>query len=256
MRRGTHPGRENHSKYHFHYWNAVQETVTALFAHAVDMTESIESTRRASDESTRAATAVGLAVALFAFPAFAALLDASRVASIAIQAATVAFVVGVVVFWEERSLSSIGVRRPERADLGYFVLATALAFLAVAATGPLVDALGLEESAQRGLDVEQTGLGVALVGAVTIGVAEELLYRGYAIERLEDISGSATVAGLASWGVFTAAHAVSWAPGDLLQVSLATLVLTLVYVRRRSLVPVVGAHTLVWVLGVLGAAYG
>lgn len=56
--------------------------------------------------------------------------------------------------------------------------------------------------------------------------------------------------------MFTLAHGAYWPLGNLLQVSLAAAVLTGVYLRRRPLVPVVGAHALVWAFAVLGQFYG
>jgi membrane protease YdiL (CAAX protease family) len=100
------------------------------------------------------------------------------------------------------------------------------------------------------------GLGVALAGAVTTGVVEELLFRGYPIECLLDYTDSALVAGGTTWVVFTVAHAAVWPVGNLLQIAAVAAVLTVVYLRRRTLVPVAGAHALVWILAVLGQFYG
>ncbi|WP_217628992.1 CPBP family intramembrane glutamic endopeptidase [Halopelagius longus] len=206
-------------------------------------------------------TVVGLVVALLGIPAlsFAARtlsVGLHPVAEIALLWSLLGVVLGVVFVWEDRPLRSLGVRRPDRIDAAYLLAATVLGFLALAATGPLVEMLGLAQSGQTGMGVEEYGVGIAVAAAVTTGVVEEVLYRGYAIERLAERSESALVAGGLSWAAFTVAHAVSWQLGDLLQVALAALVFTLVYVRRRSLFAVVGAHVLIWLLGVLGAVYG
>lgn len=42
----------------------------------------------------------------------------------------------------------------------------------------------------------------------------------------------------------------------MLQTALVAAILTGVYLRRRTLVPVVGAHVLVWVFAVLGRVFG
>lgn len=92
--------------------------------------------------------------------------------------------------------------------------------------------------------------------AVTTGIVEEVLYRGYAIERLIEYTESSIIAGGVSWGTFTLAHAVVWPVGNLVQVATVSAIFTLVYTRRRSLFPVIGAHVLVWCLAVLGQIYG
>ncbi|WP_338041830.1 CPBP family glutamic-type intramembrane protease [Natrialba taiwanensis] len=58
-----------------------------------------------------------------------------------------------------------------------------------------------------------------------------------------------------TWIAFTVAHALNWPLGSLLQTALVAAVLTVVYLRRRTLVPVAGAHVLVWVFAALGQFY-
>jgi membrane protease YdiL (CAAX protease family) len=216
---------------------------------------------RRDDGSLDRPTILGLLAALLGLPALSLVFQASSAdpgptVGTVLQWLPAVFVLGVTLRWEDRSLRSLGLRRPEPVDLAYLLAATVLGFLALAATGPLVESLGLAQSDRTGLGVREAGVGVALMRAVTVGVVEELLYRGYAIERLAEYTDSVLLAGALSWGVFTVAHAATWQAGDLLQIALAALVFTGVYVRRRSLFPVVGAHVLIWLLGVLGTIYG
>lgn len=206
-------------------------------------------------------TAAGLALALFGLPVLSGVtrmlaIDLHPLLPIAAQCALLGLVVGLVIGVEGRSLRSLGVRIPTRRDALPLFLAAVLGLLALAATGPLIDALGLSQREVAGLGVAETGVGVAVATAITAGVVEEALYRGYAIERLAEHTGSARLAGAISWAAFTLSHAAGWRLGDLLQVSLAALVFTLAYLYRRSLVPVVGAHVAIWLFGVLGAVYG
>ncbi|ADB59076.1 Abortive infection protein [Haloterrigena turkmenica DSM 5511] len=219
----------------------------------------------AEDRATRhefsRTTTAGLAIALFGLPLLSGATRALRIdlhplVTIAAQWALLGLVVGITIEIEGRSLRSLGVRQPSRRDAVPLLVAAVLGFFALAATGPLIDALGLPERRVTGLDVDRVGVGVAVAFAVTVGVVEEVLYRGYAIERLAERTGSARLAGVISWAAFTLSHAVGWRLGDLLQVSLAALVFTLAYLYRRSLVPVVGAHIAIWLFGVLGAVYG
>lgn len=205
-------------------------------------------------------TVVGLLVALLGLPGYAAAprilsIDLHPIVGIAVQWTLLGFVLWVVVRWEGRSLRSVGLRSPKAIDIGALLVATILGFLALAATGPLVDALGLTEAGQTGMGTEMFGIGIGVASAITTGTVEEVFYRGYAIERLSESWGILLAGGM-SWAVFTIAHAPGWQSGDLVQIALAALVFTIVYVRRRSLVPVVGAHTLIWLLGILGTIYG
>lgn len=203
---------------------------------------------------------VTLAISLFALPGFALLtrhVDAPdpTIFGLAVQWVVVLAVVALATRVEGRTLASLGFRRPAWVDLGY-LLGTAVATLLVfVATPPLIESLGL--SVRDGATATTNGtLALALLSAITTGVVEEILFRGYPIERLLDATGSALVAGGVTWGAFTLAHAVYWPLGNLLQVSVVAAVLTAVYLHRRTLVPVIGAHTLVWVFAVLGQFYG
>ncbi|AEH37067.1 CPBP family intramembrane glutamic endopeptidase [Halopiger xanaduensis] len=203
-------------------------------------------------------TGVTLVIALVALPALTfvgRVLELSQPVSFALQWLVAIAVIAITVGVEDRPLSSIGFRRPAWIDLGYLLAAAAGALLVFVFTGPLVEALGLPvESGTSGLG-ELPGLPLAIAMAVTAGVVEEILYRGYAIERLLEYSGSALVAGGFTWLAFTLAHAVAWPLGNLLQVAAVTAIFVVVYLRRRTLVPVVGAHVLVWLLPVLGAFF-
>lgn len=134
---------------------------------------------------------------------------------------------------------------------------TSVAILLVyAVTDPFIAALGLpvqEDATGIGAGV---GAGVAFAHAATTGIVEEILYRGYPIERLLAYTDSPVIAGGLTWGLFTAAHAVNRPLGNLLQTSVVAAILTVVYLRRRTLVPVIGAHVLVWSIAALGQVYG
>jgi membrane protease YdiL (CAAX protease family) len=66
-------------------------------------------------------------------------------------------------------------------------------------------------------------------------IAEETLFRGYPIERLEELTASRTVAGFVSWAVFTLAHLSAWGWAHLIVAGFGGAVLTLVYLWRRNL---------------------
>ena len=202
-----------------------------------------------------------LALALLGLPLVVILLgvtntDLSTLSTMGIHWALALLVLGIALRGEGLSLSQLGFRRPSRIDIGYIIVTSAAILLVYSVTPPLIEALGLPVSESGGLVETSTGIGVAIAYAITIGIVEEVLYRGYPIERLLAYTDSSLVAGGVTWLVFTAAHAMTWPLGSLLQTSVVAAVLTVVYLRRRTLVPVVGAHVLVWVFAALGQFYG
>ena len=206
-------------------------------------------------------TAGNLALALLGLPLFVVLLevtstDVQTTTTIGVYWALALLVVGIAVRGEALSVADLGFRRPTLVDFGY-LFATSIGILLVyTTTPPLIETLGLPVSEGTTAVGAGVGIGLALFQSVTIGVVEEVLFRGYPIERLLAYTDSSLVAGGATWLVFTAAHAMNWPLGSLLQTSLVAAVLTVVYLRRRTLVPVVGAHVLVWVFATLGQFYG
>jgi membrane protease YdiL (CAAX protease family) len=165
-------------------------------------------------------------------------------------------VLGIALIGEDQSLTDLGFRRPTLVDLAYIIVTSIGILLVYIGTPPFIEALGLPVSESGGLVGSSVGFGTAFAYAVTIGIVEEILYRGYPIERLFAYTDSALVAGGVTWMVFTAVHALNWPLGSLLQTTLVSAVLTVVYLRRRTLVPVIGAHVLVWVFAALGQFYG
>jgi len=219
--------------------------------------------RRAVSDVTQlpALTAGNIALALLALPVFVLALgvfnlDIHPVISISIQWTLAAVVIGIAVGGEGLSLAEIGFRRPSWIDLGYIIVVSVVILFIYTATRPLVEALGLPVQSGATAMGAGAGLGVALARAVTTGIVEEILYRGYPIERLLAYTENPFVAGGLTWALFTAAHAINWPLGNLLQTALVAALLTVVYLRRRTLVPVVGAHVLVWVVAALGQVYG
>jgi membrane protease YdiL (CAAX protease family) len=77
---------------------------------------------------------------------------------------------------------------------------------------------------------------------VIVGAGEEWLYRGYAIERLQALTGEAWLAGMISLVAFGLVHLPVWGIG----VSLTTLVsggiLTALYLWRRDISFLILAH--------------
>ena len=206
-------------------------------------------------------TFANIAFALLGLPIVIILLgitdtELNTYATIGLHWALALFVVGTAIIAENQSLNDIGFRRPNLIDFGYIIVTSIGVLLVYVVTPPIIEAIGLPVSQSGGLVGSSAGFGMALVYAVTIGIVEEILYRGYPIERLLEFTNSAFVAGGVTWLVFTIVHALNWPVGSLLQTSLVSAVLTVVYLRRRTLVPVIGAHVLVWVFAALGQFYG
>ena len=208
-----------------------------------------------------ALTVGNILVALLGLPVTVLVLGVTNtnldpISTMGIHWAFAIIVIGIAVRGERLSWPQLGFRRPGWIDVGYIVATTVLIILVYSLTPPVIEALGLPTSEGAGLVGASSSIGMAIAYAVTIGIVEEILYRGYPIERLLASTDSSLVAGGVTWLIFTTAHTINWPLGSLLQTSLVAAILTVVYLRRRTLAPVVGAHVLVWVFAALGQFYG
>jgi uncharacterized protein len=73
-------------------------------------------------------------------------------------------------------------------------------------------------------------------------VYEEVVYRGYLIERLSELTGKRMLAAVISWALFTLAHWSGWGAAQLLVAGFAGAILTALYLWRRDLASNMLAH--------------
>jgi membrane protease YdiL (CAAX protease family) len=201
--------------------------------------------------SSRGWTYVGLAIALIAGPALIAAQTAyagpvSNVAQTVVRElmlfALAALLLVLIVRGERLPLSSIGLKRDgfgRTALLGFGIfLALGLASLGVLG---LLRVVGLPLPRFPGFMPPPIALTLVVVRA---GVIEELFYRGYAIERLQALTGSKWVAGGVPLLFFTAAHFKGGVPGMAIAFVLGA-VLTGFYMWKRNLGANIFGHFLI-----------
>jgi membrane protease YdiL (CAAX protease family) len=92
-----------------------------------------------------------------------------------------------------------------------------------------------------------------LFAAITGGVVEELLYRGYAIERLAALTGNYGWAGLISTTVFALLHLPMWGWGPVATFFVSGGLLALFYIWTQDLVACMIGHTITDAVGFITA---
>lgn len=210
-----------------------------------------------------AASLLGLAAA-FGLPAALLFLRPSELVPTLSQAEQVlvgeagwwlaALVVLLVMFvGERRGLSSIDLRWPGLRSILWGVVGSVVLIALFMATQVLLQLLGLGLSKSAALDFTQIPVWLILAMALRAGVVEEILFRGYAVTRLESLTGQTWIAALLSLAAFVVLHATSWSAGHLIFVAVAGGALTLMYVWKRNLAANIIAHTLVDVAGLMMA---
>ncbi|MBD8874402.1 CPBP family intramembrane glutamic endopeptidase [Rhodanobacter sp. DHB23] len=150
---------------------------------------------------------------------------------------------------ERRPLSSVGFRPPGIANSVIGVLAGAVVLAVFAAMYFLIlPALHLDDSAvatANGGALMATPWWWRFISTVRAAVAEELLFRGYAMGRIEELTGSRAVATMLSLAVFTVDHVTYWGWSHELIVAVGGLAFSLLYLWRRNLWVNIIAHFIV-----------
>lgn len=146
---------------------------------------------------------------------------------------------------EGRPLSSTGFRNVSVWDvlIGLGAGLVILAGIAGIYYG-LLPALHLSES-QQVSQLMATPFWWRLISVIRAAIGEEILFRGFAIERGRELFGSLRIASTLSWIVFTLEHVSTWGWSHILIAGFGGLLLTLLYVWRRNLWINIIAHFIV-----------
>lgn len=153
-------------------------------------------------------------------------------------------VVVVVLLGERRGLDSIGVRRARAWDFALAVAGFVAAGLVVQLTMPLIAALGLDTLEAGVRRLSELPFSLRLVAALSAGITEEVLFRGFLVERLAKLTGRLGVGAVLSWALFTVLHIPGWGIGGALQIGVVSTLFYLLYLKRRSIWPCVALHVM------------
>jgi uncharacterized protein len=155
-----------------------------------------------------------------------------------------ALVLAIALFWERRSLASIGLRKPSFSSLGFGIGGVlAMAGAGALATYVVYGLLHYPEhaDAQAGALVGGSVI-YALCLAVRAGVIEEVFYRGLAIEQLTVFTGHRWLSAIIATLVFVGMHALHFDLVQLVPIAVVAIVLALLYLWRRDLWANIFAH--------------
>ena len=203
------------------------------------------------------ATLVGLLLALAGPPLIARLGRGSRtLASLlvgqALLAGLAAAVVAVVLVWEEQPLSSIGLQPPGWSTLAW---GAGMAAFFILLLGPLLlrlpGWLGLTGFAPTLARLGSLPLWYLILAVLVGGIAEEILYRGYALDRLGVLLGSPWLAGLIVVLLFGLAHIPLWGIGPALTTTISGAALTLFFLWHGDLLANIAAHVATDFVGIV-----
>ncbi|MEO6748647.1 MAG: CPBP family intramembrane glutamic endopeptidase [Casimicrobiaceae bacterium] len=157
-----------------------------------------------------------------------------------------AVLVAYVLRVERKPLASIGMRRPNWKTPVFGVLAAIVMIATVVLSYNVIfPLLGLQMNRTAVDKITHHPQWVQLLIFARAAVVEEILYRGYPIERIQQLTGSKWIAFVVSAVVFILAHLAGWGGAQLIVVTFGAVILGLLYLWRRDLVCNMVAHFLV-----------
>jgi uncharacterized protein len=155
------------------------------------------------------------------------------------------FIFAVVLKGEGKSLSSIGFKKPNKDDvlwvfMGFFLgLAVNLIFSFITP-----DFLRPEKDLLMFEFLKQAPFTLGLVFIITSALSEEVLFRGFAVERLTSILKNFKLASLISWFFFFINHLNPWGIKYTLHLAVFSIVFYFVYARRRNIYTTILMHSI------------
>jgi len=205
----------------------------------------------ASPPADRNWTYAGLAIALFGAPAVVVLFKlagftradfGATIVRELIILALVAILLWIIRSREKLPLSSIGLRPQKIGPALLWSLAVMLLFaVGIAACLVAFPLVGLSYGSSSGPAVP---MGVSLLLYARAGIAEEIFYRGYAIERIEALTGSRAIAAAVPLLIFAGSHFSQGLAGILITFTIGAIA-TAIYLWKRNLLILILAHFMV-----------
>jgi membrane protease YdiL (CAAX protease family) len=148
----------------------------------------------------------------------------------------------IIFFWENNSFSSIGIKKIEKKDLiwGFFVFI--IQIITLFTSEKLVNYLNLTSQGIETTNILMLPTLTIIFLIITAGITEEIIFRGYLIERLNLLSNSLIMSAIVSYVLFILFHIPFWGIGGAIQISIWAIPITVLYIRRRNLTTCIIIH--------------
>ncbi len=152
----------------------------------------------------------------------------------------VALLLAFIARVEKRGFESISLTKPHWKDVLW-----GIAFWVISTATSIVLNIIAPPAQNKGLDtITNLPLPVLIALILTTGITEEILFRGYPIKRLQELTGRGWLAVLISFSIFVLPHIRFFGPEWLLYNGTGVVLLYVLYVWRRNLWPCMIMHIL------------
>ena len=157
--------------------------------------------------------------------------------------AITAILLAYILLVERRSVSSIGLRLPTWKSFAFGIPAGVILVVGIVVTYFVVfPALHLRMNQAAYASLLHTPWWFRFLLVTRAAVFEEVCYRGYTIERVQELTGRKWIAFVVSVAAFTYAHLEYWGWAQLIVAGFGGVVLALYYIWQRDLASNMIAH--------------
>lgn len=202
--------------------------------------------------SSKLATYLGLIISLFGISLFSYLFKGINLFGSSYPAKVlfsdfkkwilVVLIILIIKLWEKRDIKSIGINTLDIKNIflgiGFGLIAVVVSILTL---GLLYNVLGLEAPSTLS-EVSTLPLFIKIFTITTAAITEEIFYRGYAVERIGEITGKYVLGGIISGIIFVAVHFPSWGLAGAIPQIIFTIFLTIFYLKKRDLIATMAMH--------------
>lgn len=163
--------------------------------------------------------------------------------------------IAIVLLWEGRPLASIGWRGFAFASFAWGVgLTIFFVWVLLPAEIRVLARLRLGGFEKGLATLSHLPIWFLIFAAIVAGVAEETLFRGYAFERIAELTDSYAIAGFVTVVLFALVHLRLWGWGPVVAFVASGGMLTLFFVWQQDLFANIVAHAATDVVGLLLAS--
>jgi len=158
--------------------------------------------------------------------------------------ALVVILIIIIVVWEKSSLASIGIKKISFKDFKWGLLVLILGFFLFFISDFIINSLNLVSQSSETKDLFIIPISIRILMVITAGITEEIIFRGYLIERIDILSKSIIFSSIFSLIAFTVFHIPFWGIVGAIQVGIWAIPITIFYIRFRNLTICMIVHIL------------
>jgi membrane protease YdiL (CAAX protease family) len=166
----------------------------------------------------------------------------SIIIGLIVQWIIVLFLILTIIFLEKKSLKSIGLKMFDKKDVFWGFIVLVIQVILLFASERFVNLLDLVSQSSVTINVLTLPISSRIFMVFTAGITEEIIFRGYLIEKVNFLTNHLIFSSILSYIVFIIFHIPFWGIGGAIQISLWAIPITILYAKRRNLTTCIVVH--------------